>query len=334
MDDAADQRDDPRHDCSFRGLSLRSILPEQFLPLTALTSLDISHNELTDISGLEKLQSLTTLDISRNWFKHLPAQVAELCHLEDLNASRNFLRPSTLRPALEQLKAKLTSLRVLDLRFNRKCDRQDLLDTINNLFPGAEARLSITRDRNGHLLPLPEGSFVGGSPAERDATLLRSQLEPWPTNTLRDRLVDEFGEAPTDPDTVNRAEIMARLLDCYAREDPNGRRTIRVDGESVSAEVCKEVLVALREWAAQHTTGNQVRTSIQASCYMILRKEATGKYQGSEEYKRIWALAEKTISEVRPKTQENPNFQNPKNHFVFRVQGLYAAFARRSMSSS
>ena len=257
----------PGHDASFRACDLRSIAPELLLPHVALTSLDLSRNELTVLPGLELLQSLRVLDISRNWFKDLPAQVAELVQLEELNAGRNFLRPSTLRPALEHVKARLGRLRVLDLRFNRKCDRQDLLDEIRLQFPAVpEIRLSIARGLDGKMLPQPAGSFVGASPAERDPTLLRSQLEPWPTFVLRQRLVSEFGEAPTDPETFPRAAVMARLLHCYDQVAASAglkqaRRAVRVEGARVSEGLLAQILAALREWAAKHTTANLVRGS-------------------------------------------------------------------------
>jgi len=79
---------------------------------------------------------------------------------------------------------------VLDLRFNQKCGHQKLLDKLRRvLLPTVDVRITIS-------FPPPKGAFVGGSAAERDPTLLRSQLEPWPTTALRRRLVADFGEEP------------------------------------------------------------------------------------------------------------------------------------------
>ena len=52
------------------------------------------------------------------------------------------------------------------------------------------------------------GSYVGASAAVRDAYLLRSQLEPWGTVNLRRRLVQDFGQVPTDASEVDRAGAM------------------------------------------------------------------------------------------------------------------------------
>ena len=187
-------------DTTLRGQGLKSIEAEMLLPLTSMVSLDLSHNELTDVPDLRALgATLTALDLSRNWFKEIPTQqILQLTRLVRLNASRNFLRPSTVRPALALLK-QLGTLGHVDLRFNRKCDRQDLLDEARAaLGPDVTVLMSVVRDRHGKLLPTPHGTFVGASPAVRDATSLRAQLEPWPTFVLRQRLVKDFGEPEKD----------------------------------------------------------------------------------------------------------------------------------------
>jgi hypothetical protein len=115
--------------------------------------------------------------------------------------------------------------------------------------------------------------------------------------------LEDFGEAgweDPDGDAPPRADVMARLLQRYASDCPAGRTTVRVNGAKISESIRDSILAALRAWAAQHATANAVRTSIDAQCYMILRKEASGKYQGSAEYAQIWALAEAAIEEVDP----------------------------------
>ena len=62
-----------------------------------------------------------------------------------------------------------------------------------------------------------DGNLDGDSPAVRDATLLRSQLEPWPTSTLRTRLVESFGESYAELDGLARGDIMERLLKHYEK---------------------------------------------------------------------------------------------------------------------
>jgi len=120
---------------------------------------------------------------------------------------------------------------------------------------------------------------------------LRSQLEPWGTVNLRRRLVRDFGQEPTDPNEVDRAGVMARLLRCYENEGmlrlPNSsgdlddlnmgignRRTINVDGTPVRTELLEELLVELRNWRGNGKRGgcsrNRERPSINAEGYMIL----------------------------------------------------------------
>ncbi len=113
-----------------------------------------------------------------------------------------------------------------------------------------------------------KGAFVGTSAADRDATLLRSQLEPRGTAALRRRLAVDFGEPVTDPCTVHRAEVMERLLKAYAHDgtimdtavaaaaatsctangggggssgmdhsSSSGRKVVRVDGTLLDAEL-------------------------------------------------------------------------------------------------
>ena len=95
-----------------------------------------------------------------------------------------------------------------------------------------------------------DGAFEGASAAERDAALLRSQLEAWGTTALRRRLVADFGEATTDPEHVPRAEVMKRLLAAYAADGLHeGRRVVKVEGTPVSEGVRNALLTELQKWA-------------------------------------------------------------------------------------
>ena len=58
---------------------------------------------------------------------------------------------------------------------------------------------------------------AASTPADRDATLLRSQLEPLSTPQLRRRLEFDFG-VPMDPETTDREAVMVRLLEAYAAD--------------------------------------------------------------------------------------------------------------------
>jgi hypothetical protein len=83
------------------------------------------------------------------------------------------------------------------------------------------------------------------------ATLLRSQLEPWSTLVLRRRLVADFGQSPTDPETVLRAEVMAVSqavvsLRCRARLSPASD----THGASIATTVWTAPAGVLRRGAA------------------------------------------------------------------------------------
>eukprot|EP01051_Picozoa_sp_SAG22_P033340 SAG22_NODE_14556_length_371_cov_1.147059_2_plen_90_part_01 len=59
-------------DCEscFRGRGLRQIARELYLPLAGVTHLDLSHNELAALPGIDALRdTLQVLDLSRNWLK-------------------------------------------------------------------------------------------------------------------------------------------------------------------------------------------------------------------------------------------------------------------------
>ena len=101
------------------------------------------------------------------------------------------------------------------------------------------------------------GSYEGANPAARDATLLRSQLEPWPTAVLRSRLIKDFGVVEAEAQHSSRADVMARLLAAYQaaalEAPPRYRKTIQVAGNPVRDELCKQLLEQLQMWAVEHT---------------------------------------------------------------------------------
>ena len=135
--------------------------------------LDLSGNELGALPGLHALApTLKALRLSRNWFTCVPAEVASLELLEEIDLSRIFVRGGDDALQVATLK-RLSRLRLLDLRYNRKCFKQSQADHLAQELPHVESvRITIS-------FPAPEGSFVGASPCDRDATTLRAQLEPW-----------------------------------------------------------------------------------------------------------------------------------------------------------
>ena len=277
-------------DARFRDRNLRALPPSALardLPPLRLTTLDLSRNELSELPGLAALApTLRVLSLERNWFSRVPEEVGALKLLVELNLSRNFLRPSDEALALDALR-ELRRLRVLDLRWNRKVYTVETSRRLSRVLGGVSATNPVDV-RVTVSFPAPAGAFVGSSPADRDASLLRAQLEPWSTLALRRRLVEDFGEDPAaveDPERVPRAEVVARLLAAYAREglvecaaeaahdgaspettletpdrshsssfeSHDGvarRRIVRVRGAPVSAAALDEVSSRLRAWLA------------------------------------------------------------------------------------
>jgi hypothetical protein len=156
------------------------------------------------------------------------------------------------------------------------------------------------------------GGTVGISPAVRDATLLRSQLEPWGTADLRQRLAESFGEDRAALDPLGRAEIMHRLLQQYEKGRP--RTVIRVDGTKIRQDLLDEMWIELEEWRSRHGPVN-TRPSIQAKSYMILRSpmefelkqsnNANGAAKKLSQNQRLWNLAKTAMDEVDPDYSQN-----------------------------
>jgi len=309
------------------GPALSAMSPQ----LSSVVQLNLSRNELWDLPpDLTALSSLRALDLSRNWFSALPPSLVDLADsLEALDVSHNMLRtsrtalllttagddggggdggadgPASAKCALQTL----TKLKVLDLRFNQKCGHQRLRDRLRRLLPSVEVRMTVS-------FPPPEGAFVGGSAAERDPELLRSQLEPWPTTALRRRLVADFGEEPSSPETVTRAKVMGRLLELYAEEgegiDNNNnndcRTVVRVQGTPVDADLLQRLRVALADWSDGWRDGNKERVSINAENYMILTSPASWSELGQkkrakaeaklDKHRAVWELAQAAMASV------------------------------------
>ena len=222
--------------CSLRSRGLRGMLSLQPMPtpLSALTTLDLSRNELWELPPLDALSGLVALDISRNWFTELPESLGALRALARFDASYNMLRSSRAALRLDALSAASAggggALRFVDLRFNSRLGKKRVADSVRAaLGEGVELAISTNWDpstgsaseRRASMRGAAGGvaaAFVGASAAARDATTLRAQLEPWGTTALRRRLVADFGEAATDPAFVSRADVMQRLLSAYAAD--------------------------------------------------------------------------------------------------------------------
>ena len=302
--------------------------------------LDLSRNELWNISSdaLEPLApTLQTLDISRNWFESLPASIGTtLVALKELRATHNLLKPNALN---ENVLKGMNELALIDLRFNQKCGKKSLLESLQStLGTKVEVKLTVTYpppspqppSSNAATCPSLPSDKVGESPAVRDATLLRSQLEPWSTMALRRRLVADFGEKRTTDgrswadEDVSRGQVMEQLLTLYREEaskkgsnsplcrDGNGRAVVIVSGTLVDEAIRERVLHALREfWTSQSSsfTGNRERPSISAEHYMILCSpsmfDATSQNAAKaaiklKKHEALWNLAHEAINSVDP----------------------------------
>lgn len=325
-------------------LAILPVLVQSKISMNNILHLDLSRNELWNIStdALASLAStLQTLDISRNWFESLPESIGTtLLALKELRATHNLLKANALN--VDALKG-MNELVLIDLRFNQKCGRQSLLDSLQStLGARVEVKLTVTyppppppsssdaTTATSSLLLLPSDK-VGESPAVRDATLLRSQLEPWSTMALRRRLVADFGEKRTvdgrswAEDDVSRGQVMERLLTIYKEEaskegndinrkyqDGNGRAVVNISGALVDESIRERVLHALREfWTSKSSssTGNRERPSIAAENYMILCSptmfDATSQNAAKaaiklKKYEALWSLAHEAIYSVDP----------------------------------
>ena len=197
-----------------------SELPVSVLALTTLQTLDLSRNMLCLLPvEIAELQAHTLLDVSRNWLRTLPAELSQLPALHTINALGNKFNHRTL--PLERL-AQTPSLRLLDLRFQKtdKCRRAAAAQAMQQHFPARiEVRLDGAADAP---LPHAERGIVGAHACDRDARLLRSQLEPWGTPALRARLAGEFSES-TDPEVGGGIQRVAFVAQWHCAMLTDGR---------------------------------------------------------------------------------------------------------------
>ena len=318
---------DSQYHCDLSEKKLREftleLLPIQCNPFQCITSLDLSRNELWNLPSLESIPNVEHLNLSRNWFAELPKSICDLTKLKILSVSHNMLRSSRASLLIDHpsendgnkintykssiiTKSILQSLdlKEIDLRFNQNCGHQKLKSLIQEELPSVQIKMTIN-------FPCPEGAFVGASAAERDPSLLRSQLEPWSTTALRRRLVADFGDRASSPENFPRADVMKRLLQLYQEEDEgtNAPRTvIQASGTLIDESLREKLLLVLKRWKDGWVGKNLERTSIRAENYMILtspeswvplgrkkRQKAEAKLKAHQE---IWDLAKTAMASV------------------------------------
>lgn len=270
------------------------LLPSAMWRLSTLVTLDVSRNLLSilppEVGGLVALQEL---DISRNRLKELPKELGHLRELVKLAAHANNLRPAKRSLPLAEL-GSLTKLRSVDLRFNPKLKAAGPL--LAEYVPQAKSLLAGPAPR----APTQQKETSG----DRDATQLRSQLEPLSTPMLRRRLAQTFAK-PTDPEVTGREDVMAMLLDCYAQAGPSGRVVKPVTGRRLSQPLLDALIRELRsvDWPATL----RERTSVNAEGYVTLKqptafagatKSAKLAAAKMQTFGRLWDLAAQAIAEV------------------------------------
>lgn len=110
------------------------------------------------------------------------------------------------------------------------------------------------------------------TPADRDATLLRSQLEPLSTPMVRNRLVTAFGysKADTHPEVVCRADVLDMLVRSYEREGPNGRVVRPMQGQQLSRQLAAALLRELG--AVDWPSTIRERPTVRAEGYITLQR--------------------------------------------------------------
>ena len=284
------------------------------LPQT-LQAVDLSRNFLKqDLpSQLFHLPHLTTLNISRNNLRSLPPEIKNLSSLVELFAVGNNFRVTML--PLDEL-ASLPALRLMDLRYNPKL-KQAARDTLISAFQAATTNKN-SSCRVEILCTTPDPSEkTTVSACDRDATLLRSQLEPLSTPQLRKRLERTFGvvfpqrdnstnmdeeEAPQ----FNRDYVMNRLLDCYAKT-PNSRVVRYERGTPIRPQLIDELFTLME--AIDWSTKNRERPKIKAEYYMILQRPGSGQVDSARtrretaklnKYRAIFDKAVQAIEETDP----------------------------------
>jgi hypothetical protein len=290
----------------FAGRKLSTVPLSLFLPkfqlCVSLGTLNLSRNEIKKLpAAIGSLVALVHLDVSRNFIRRLPQELQALVNLKHCNASSNQFKglPDL---ALDQL-ATLPALRVLDLRRNGRigeygANHAELLAA--KLGPRIECLVSTKNTPTEHA-------------ADRDATLIKCQMGPHCTGVLRRRLSMVFGDT-TDPEKVEREEVMERLLTNYARTMPRAIR--RIQGVPVSRKVCCALQEEMDKWVATDLARRQLpnevreRPTIDAQHYMILTSVNAFANKTSHKAKRaawklgnyqdMWDCARAVLEEVDP----------------------------------
>ena len=170
--------------------------------------------------------------------------------------------------------------------------------------------------------------IVGMNPSVRDSHQLRSQLEPWTTSILRDRLAQVFGQDRASLDPLPRGVVMDQLLRCYRQHfgENNERHIVRVQGSPVRDNLCQNIVMELCKWRDSYDTNNtkpssqnqqqqqqqpaNIRPSLNAAKYIVLRhpqsfdqpdsRKARKAARLLQHHQRLWDLATQALNECDP----------------------------------
>ena len=318
--------------------------------IVTITTLDLSRNNLFELpNDIKALSSLTSLNISRNLFTEIPICINALPQLIVLNVAKNVLIGSTLN--IQHLQ-ELSHLQIINLQYNEKCCKIEQINRLKQMLLPTQQHIEIQMTvlwYEGKIQPY--GTYVGDSAGERDATILRSQLEPWGTSALRRRLVGDFGHTSNETDT--RSNVMSQLLTCYkneglmedidlkniqAKEMTNAntsntitttintaishRLLIHIQGTPVNPTLCQHLLDEMQTWSKsnQFSGINNERTSIRSSSYTIIHSpESMLHNMGSK--KQIKAYKKfKQYEKIWNLAMEALHVHDP--NFAARVTGL------------
>ena len=286
------------------------------LLLPTLKFIDLSRNILKRIPDEIFVCSttLTHLDVSRNSLNGLPTEIGSLSNLVQLVALSNHLRMSQI--PIDAL-ASLRQLEVLDLRYNRKLKRvavETLQGALLTNNPTLQIWITASSSSSMHLKDKKEDTQEKAktklSACDRDASLIRSQLEPLSTPQLRKRLKQSFGLSLSDEEcdgerAYDRELVMMSLLNCYERHGP--RRVWKDKGIPASPERLASLLAELEAIPWPRTT--RERPKIRAEYYVILQRPGSGKSDSARtrnerakltRYRKLFDLAVEAMAEIDP----------------------------------
>ncbi|CAB9499690.1 expressed unknown protein [Seminavis robusta] len=297
----------------------QQLLPHR--PSSTLTHLDLSRNRLAELPAaiFASLGNLQVLNVNRNRLRAIPPDIGKLTQLQELHALANNLRPYARSLPLNELAA-LPCLRLLDLRYHAKLKEPALVALQGVLEDQVEIRITLQQQQQQQQPAAAEEEKDHAShnntngkehACDRDATLLRSQLEPLSTPTLRQRLKETFGITldDNDPHSFDRNNVMNHMLEAYQRHCPN-REKVHFQGRPVDPRILQPLLQKLQEWVHEQRATPRERPKIRASHYMILRSPEEFSTDHStkqrlaaaklQKHQALWDLAKAALSHVDP----------------------------------